>query len=50
MKRRQNDVEKIATGIDDDEELERNATENEINEGEFTQVTRLVNDPIDNRE
>jgi hypothetical protein len=37
----------IANGIDNDEELEEDATENEIKEGNYTKVTKLVWDEYD---
>ncbi|MBE3569422.1 MAG: hypothetical protein IMW92_04655 [Bacillales bacterium] len=37
----------IAPGIDDEEELEQRATEEEIERGEFTEVTHLSYDEVD---
>ncbi|WP_018664689.1 hypothetical protein [Heyndrickxia acidiproducens] len=37
----------IATGIDDQEELNQKATEEEIEKGEYTSVTRLSLDEND---
>ncbi|MFC7391972.1 hypothetical protein [Scopulibacillus cellulosilyticus] len=38
------DESKIATGIDDDEELSARASEEEIEKGEYTRVIRLTED------
>lgn len=46
-KKREEDAPSVAPGIDDDEELNLEATEDEVEEGDFTQVTRLVLDEND---
>jgi hypothetical protein len=38
---------KVAPGMDDKEELEQDATENEIEKGEYTSVTTLPYDEVD---
>ena len=45
MQKRQDAI--IANGIDDDEELELNATNEEIARGESTKVTVVKNDEVD---
>jgi hypothetical protein len=37
----------IAPGIDDQEELEKSATEKEVKKGEYTRVTTLSFDEVD---
>ncbi|AKP48623.1 hypothetical protein [Bacillus smithii] len=37
----------LAPGIDDEEELDQRATEEEIERGEFTEVTHLSYDEVD---
>ncbi|MEJ9210746.1 hypothetical protein [Bacillus smithii] len=37
----------LAPGIDDEEELEQRATKEEIERGEFTEVTHLSYDEVD---
>ncbi len=37
----------VAPGMDDNEELNKKASENEINNGNFTEVTVLSNDEVD---
>jgi hypothetical protein len=37
----------LATGIDDDEDLEKPASKEEIEKGEFTNVTTLSLDEVD---
>jgi hypothetical protein len=37
----------LAPGMDDTEELNQEATENEMKNGEFTEVTVLSNDEVD---
>ncbi|WP_338472284.1 hypothetical protein R4Z10_05935 [Niallia sp. XMNu-256] len=37
----------IATGLDDQEELEKNATNEEVRKGEYTQVYTLSYDEVD---
>jgi hypothetical protein len=37
----------VATGMDDNEELQENATEQEIKDGEYTSVTTLSFDEVD---
>lgn len=49
-KKRPEDGPTVATGIDDGEELNQEATEEEIEEGEYTEVTRLVWDEYDSSE
>jgi hypothetical protein len=46
-KRIKNEAPTIATGIDDDEELNENATAEEIRRGDYTKVTKLVWDEYD---
>lgn len=41
-KRKAPDTPTIATGIDDDAELEAKATKEEVARGDYTRVTRLV--------
>jgi hypothetical protein len=41
------DVPKIATGMDDQEELNQKATQEEIENGEYTSVTTLSLDEVD---
>ncbi|MDQ0229658.1 hypothetical protein [Metabacillus malikii] len=41
------DVDKVAPGIDDDEELNEKATSSEVAEGESTKVVTLSNDEVD---
>jgi hypothetical protein len=41
------DVPKIATGMDDQEELNQKATQEEIEKGEYTSVTTLSLDEVD---
>ncbi len=41
-KKRPDEEPTVASGIDDDEELNQEATEEEVEEGEYTEVTRLV--------
>ncbi len=38
---------KIAPGIDDQEELNKDATEEEIEKGDYTEVTTLSYDEVD---
>ncbi|MFD2682167.1 hypothetical protein [Bacillus seohaeanensis] len=38
---------KVAPGMDDKEELEQDATRNEIEKGEYTSVTTLSYDEVD---
>lgn len=38
---------KIAPGMDDQEELKQDATEEEINKGDYTKVTTLSYDEVD---
>lgn len=40
-------VPTIAPGMDDQEELNKNATKKEINKGEYTRVTHLSHDEVD---
>lgn len=50
MEKRKNSKEKeptIAPGMDDQEELEQNATNEEIEKGEYTSVTTLSFDEVD---
>lgn len=37
----------LASGMDDQEELAQNATENEVKAGEYTNVTTLSYDEVD---
>lgn len=37
----------VAPGIDNDEELEQSATDSEVEQGEFTEVTTLTLDDLD---
>ncbi|EIJ78133.1 hypothetical protein PB1_11254 [Bacillus methanolicus PB1] len=47
-KKTQNKEEpKIAPGMDDSEELEQNASEDEVKRGEYTRVTTLSYDEVD---
>ncbi|MBE4910019.1 hypothetical protein IMZ08_18435 [Bacillus luteolus] len=46
MDKKQN-IPSVAPGIDDDEELERSASKQEKDKGEFTQVTKLSYDEVD---
>lgn len=41
------DQPSIAPGMDDQEELEQNATEEEVEKGEYTSVTTLSYDEVD---
>jgi len=41
------DNEQIAPGMDDDPELNQNATEEEINQGDSTKVVTLSYDEVD---
>ncbi|WP_200894729.1 hypothetical protein [Bacillus alveayuensis] len=47
MKKREKQEPTIAPGIDDDEELEQNATKEEIARGDYTEVTTLSYDEVD---
>lgn len=49
MKRKNEQVDKdqIAPGMDDDPELEQKATEEEIEQGDFTKVVTLSYDEVD---
>ncbi len=46
---RKDEVDKptIAPGMDDQEELEQNATQEEMNKGEYTEVTTLSYDEVE---
>lgn len=46
MEKKQN-MPSVAPGIDDDEELERSASKQEREKGEFTKVTKLSYDEVD---
>ncbi|MDQ0162030.1 hypothetical protein [Aeribacillus alveayuensis] len=46
MKKREKQEPTIAPGIDDDEELEQNATKEEIARGDYTEVTTLSYDEV----
>jgi hypothetical protein len=37
----------VAPGIDNDEELEQSATEQEVEQGDYTEVTTLTLDDLD---
>lgn len=43
-RQRDEDEPTVATGMDDDEELNEEASDEEIREGDSTRVTRLTND------
>ncbi|MEH7504107.1 hypothetical protein V7152_19185 [Neobacillus drentensis] len=45
--RNRNTEPSIAPGMDDSEELEQDATKDEIEKGEYTQVTTLSFDEVD---
>lgn len=47
MKKREKQEPTIAPGIDDNEELEQNATKEEIARGDYTEVTTLSYDEVD---
>jgi hypothetical protein len=47
IKKERNNVPNIAPGMDDQEELEQNASKAEIEKGEFTSVTTLSYDEVD---
>ena len=49
-KRFNKDRPTIANGIDNDEELEQEATKEEIRHGDYTKVTKLVRDEYDTSE
>lgn len=46
-KRNRTNEPSIAPGMDDSEELEQDATKDEIEKGEYTQVTTLSFDEVD---
>ncbi|QOR65056.1 hypothetical protein IM538_14550 [Cytobacillus suaedae] len=46
MDKKQN-MPSVAPGIDDDEELERSASKQEREKGEYTHVTKLSYDEVD---
>lgn len=46
-KRRKKNDPTIAPGMDDHEELNQNASDKEIQKGEYTRVTRLSYDEVD---
>lgn len=45
--RNQNNTPTVAPGMDDTKELNQDASKNEIKNGEFTEVTVLSNDEVD---
>ncbi|WP_246944661.1 hypothetical protein [Bacillus pinisoli] len=47
MKKNQNEVPTIAEGIDTEDELNRDATNEEVDHGEYTEVTTLSLDEND---
>jgi hypothetical protein len=47
MNKKREQQPSLAPGIDDDEELDQPATKEEIERGEFTEVTRLSFDEVD---
>ncbi|MGC4377434.1 hypothetical protein WD019_10910 [Fictibacillus sp. Mic-4] len=46
MKKRNEDEPKYAPGMDDQEELNRDATKEEIKKGDYTEVTTLSYDEV----
>jgi hypothetical protein len=49
MKKKHQDLTQanVAPGMDNDEELEQSATQEEIDQGEYTEVTTLTLDDLD---
>lgn len=47
VKKRDTDEPTLAPGIDEEEELNQEATEEDIEEGDYTQVTRVILDEND---
>jgi hypothetical protein len=47
MKEKQKEANKIAPGLNDHEELEKKATKEEIDRGDYTEVTTLSLDEVD---
>lgn len=46
-KRKKRDDEKVAPGLDAEDALEKDASEEEVEKGEYTQVTKLTLDEYD---